>query len=247
MGNSRSKNHENFVTQDSLGKNDPKTKYKVVNDSINTYYHTGYKSNYSKNLTYLMKLILLTNKYPEYNDNIRTYITDNKNEVNKSTKNAWTPLKLAVANCGKNGFSSLETVNILLENGADPNFCGKVRYGYGLTPLDTAAYYSGTTGCFEAVKLLYELSKNIRAGNVLMYATYGKKTNIDTINYFLEKGYTGWEKTTINKITIAQNAYICSKLNKLVNNQPIHNNQPVNNYPIIINNDEDQDEDQDED
>lgn len=81
-------------------------------------------------ITQLMKLCLLTNNYPELHSYIREYIKQHPEELNKQTSNGFTALILAVIyykelelynlpSVIKQKWSTRETIDILLEAGAD--------------------------------------------------------------------------------------------------------------------------------
>lgn len=73
----------------------------------------------ARNFTYLMKLVLLTKHNKDAFCILSEYIKNNKYEVNTQNSERWTALTLACRNL--NTDSTMDTVKLLLDNGANPN------------------------------------------------------------------------------------------------------------------------------
>lgn len=84
-----------------------------IPDTNKLYYY--FKNSRCSGFTYLMKLILMTNKHPELIDMINVY----KNEMNEKNFDGWTALMIACLNY--NTYSSQDTVKELIKNGANLN------------------------------------------------------------------------------------------------------------------------------
>nr|WBF70210.1 putative ankyrin repeat protein [Megavirus caiporensis] len=100
-----------------------------------------------------------------------------------------TPLMLACRYSSTT--SDNQTVKLLLEKGADPNYLEKNKY----LPIILASSYSRTTSNIETIKLLVERGANINAcdieGNTaLLMAIINSDTssNFETIKYLLDNG-----------------------------------------------------------
>ena len=130
MGNyNYGKGNPKIVDFDNLCDNNQKVYY-VIQDVI-----------IAKKMTYLMKLVLLTNKHPYIvNTILDKYIQKYPKEMYKVNNIGWTPLMIAISN------GNIETVKKLLEIGSCPN-SPKFR---GRSPLMVAARYGG----ISIVKLL---------------------------------------------------------------------------------------------
>ncbi|AYV81996.1 MAG: hypothetical protein Homavirus1_26 [Homavirus sp.] len=193
------------VTLESLSNNNTNTSYLI----------TDYKWNqHSKGLTYLMKLVLLTNKNPELVYDIEDVVNDNPAELHKKNRIGWTPLMLAVANTTT--MSSIETVKKLLELGANPNSTSYKK----LSPLMVAVYNYGYGSDLETIKLLCSL-QNIRINqyhykyinntviveNALTYAVNGLKKDIKVIDYLIKNGAVVLNNDDV-KVLIVQNMCI---------------------------------------
>lgn len=109
----------------------------------------------SKGMTYLMKLCLMTIKYPHLNDKIDEYLSDNKEELNKQNACKWTALMLACANLDT--WSSKETIKILLKNNANVN----LQNDNDLTALMFASINPDNISVRETIKLLLKNNANI--------------------------------------------------------------------------------------
>jgi ankyrin repeat protein len=146
--------------------------------------------------------------------NIRAFIANNPKIINTYDARGYTPLMHALSRCGPNGSSSMDTVRLLLEMGADPNFACKE---FWMNPLTVAAHNAGDHGCHEAVVLLCQLPKidvnqqvwhDDDLGNALSYAVYCERPNVTTINYLIRRGVVipHW-RDFASRITALQNAY----------------------------------------
>ena len=93
----------------------------------------------AKNFTQLMLCVL--------NNNLKTAL-DYISEINAKNSEGWTALHIACIN--SKAFSSIEMVDLLLKNGADPN----TKNNHGNTPLHFASAYSNDTSSLATVDLL---------------------------------------------------------------------------------------------
>lgn len=73
----------------------------------------------SKGFTLLMKWVLMTKEHPELHDKIKSYVNENKQELDKQNEKGWTALMLACYN--KQTMSTIETVKILIDAGCNLN------------------------------------------------------------------------------------------------------------------------------
>ncbi len=106
--------------------------------------------------TLLMKLVVLSNSNPEL---LTQYIKNgvSKEELNKTTSSNWTALIIACFNV--NQFTSINTIELLINYGADPNIvtCG------GFTALHACLFNNSN----EAVDLLLSAGVNLECESVL--------------------------------------------------------------------------------
>lgn len=217
MGSEYSKHDPLNVTYESLSCADPKAVYVMrdVNDPRRKNYYQYYRIPHkSAGMTFLMKCVLLTKERPELLDRIRDYVTRHPDQLNKKNKKGWTPLMIAVANT--NVSSSLETVKLLLELGANVNR----QSSTSLSPLVIACYLAGTTSNFETVKMLCE-DRNIKihqscrfidnrmddSYNALTFALQGDNPNINVINYLIQRGVKKDMWIDDNQIARLQRSY----------------------------------------
>ena len=99
------------------------------------------------NFNYLMKIVLLTGKYPDLNDKIKEY----KHMINDTNSEGWTALMLAC--CHTKTYSTIETVRILIELGANLNAQEK----YGWTALMLSSCFSKN---YSSINTIHELIKH---------------------------------------------------------------------------------------
>lgn len=99
--------------------------------------------------SFLMKIVLFANKYPYLRDIIKEYLKLNPTEVNKAYGFGWTALHYMAYDYNPD----IETVNILLDNGADID--AKTFFGH------SAAQISFTKNNYELFKLLCNKGANI--------------------------------------------------------------------------------------
>jgi hypothetical protein len=201
MGNILGSTHSTpvTVTMASLANQDPENITYIVASKLSLKPRSGFMSNKTTNLTHLMKLVLLTKEHPETLEIIRSYIAQNPEELEKRSSSGWTPLLLAVANSSNgDGSSSLDTVKLLLECGANVNSTSKDFP----SALIVACRYAGTTSDLETVTTLCEHKNmnmhqkyiknvwglNTYPCNALSYAVYTDKPNIDVINFLIKCG-----------------------------------------------------------
>lgn len=132
--------------------------------------------------TFLHKLVLLTKKYPELNNVIRSV---NPEEINKVNENGWSALFLEILN--NTALSSMKTIKLLLELGADVN-C-RLKNG---SPLFSEAMY-----CYNStkiVKLLLKYGADINVRNnrgftpLMRCVEYFNAFTIETIKLLLQLG-----------------------------------------------------------
>ena len=132
----------------------------------------------SKGFTKLMKLCMMTNKYPNLHKHINKLIKDKSEKINAQNNKGFSALMLASINFNK--CSSIETIQLLLENKVDIN----ARNNKGWSSLMLAAQYSN----IETVRLLLENKADINARNngksSLMLAV--EYSNIETVQLLLE-------------------------------------------------------------
>src|SRR5271166_5816256 len=146
---------------------------------------------YSKStgFTLLMKLVMQARKEGVM-DYLKSYIsTLTKEELDKKNTYGWTALMLTARN--SNIYSNVDVLQMLLENGANPN----LRDNYGDTALIWASSYSNTDSNIETVKILLEngANPNLQCNNgytALMIASSYSNTdsNIETVKILLENG-----------------------------------------------------------
>lgn len=199
---------------------------KVISTLDNEDRHTKYDINVpynvtATNMTYLMKLVLLTKDNPNLIDTTMIeHIKENKNEIHKINSNGWTPLMLAI--CNVDSVSSVKTVKRLLEYGASPNsYSDKM-----ISPLMIAAYI----GNIEVVKMLcnhkdiilnqiyYNSCKSsgrVSSENALSYALYSSNNDIQLINYLVLQGVQVRYECQI-PLLLVQNANMLKEIHKSI-------------------------------
>lgn len=216
MGSTNSTNNIiHTVTFDSLTKHTLTTTYSFARKLKSAYIQPLYKS---RGMTHLMLLVLLTKEHPDLLPTIEDYIKHHPKELEKLNGAGWTPLMLAVANT--QSCSSLETVELLLNCGANVNHTGNKK-----TPLMIACAYAGTTSSFETVKLLCDNPNiNINAyyqayhDNVmtaLSFAVYTEKPNIDVVNLLIQLGIRK-SKYMDKDILMLQHSYMIKPNNQIM-------------------------------
>lgn len=98
-----------------------------IPDPNKSYY--CYERLLASGFTYLMKLVLCVNKFPEAIKLIEEIIQDHPEEINKVNTHEISALMLACGNC--NTHSNYLTIKLLIDAGADPN----IQDYYGETAL----------------------------------------------------------------------------------------------------------------
>ena len=141
----------------------------AIPDPTKKYYCSQYTL--SMGFTYLMKLVLLTQKYPELINQIKNY----KNEINKTNVEGWTPLMIACRNC--QFYSSVETVQELLLCGADVNMQNKDY----CTAIMYAIIRFDSDSNLQTIEMLINAGANLNSRDmnglsVLTYICNGEKT-----------------------------------------------------------------------
>ena len=127
------------------------------------------------NFTYLMKLVLLTRKYPDLNNKIKDY----KEQINMTTSTGITALMFSCY--FSSTLSTFETVEELIKHGAELN---KIDCN-GETALMHAS--RNTESCVKTVRELIKNGADINRTtskyrfNVLMNASFHGKTNVQII------------------------------------------------------------------
>ena len=122
----------------------------------------------SKGFTLLMNLVLLTKKHFFLEDYLRKYVVENKDEVNNKNDKQFTALSLAIIS--NRFYSTIETVKILIDAGADVNSQDCLK----CTPLIWAVRISDNILREIIVQMLIKAGadpniKNDREKTVLMY------------------------------------------------------------------------------
>ena len=127
------------------------------------------------------------------NGDIKTInrLLDEGADLNKLSEDGRLPLAVAVRN--SNTTSSLETVKLLLDRGADPDL--KEIGNNGFTALIIAARYSNKDSSLETVKLLLERKAKVDlrndAGNTALIVAAGNSTkdsSVETVKLLLDNG-----------------------------------------------------------
>ena len=143
---------------------------------------------FCNHFTRLMFLIINVNNIPNGYTVLYTYILSNQDEINKKNSNGLTALHIAAIN---SSIYNLETVKMLLKNGADVNSTDNI----GWTALMMAARYSNKKSSLETVRLLLDKGANIDLTNVngwtalMMAARYSNSdSSLETVKLLLEKG-----------------------------------------------------------
>ena len=136
----------------------------------------------------IMFLIIHVNSIPNGHAILRNYVSTNKNEVNNKNSEGWTALHIAAINSNK---YSLETVKLLLDNGADINLTTVI----GSTALMLATAYSNKGSSLETVRLLLENGTNVNLATkdgltaLMLAAVYANTdSSLETVRLLLEKG-----------------------------------------------------------
>ena len=139
----------------------------------------------STGFTYLMKLVLLTNKNPHLIDKIKNY----KNEINKQNNNGWTALMLSCRN--SNTKSNIQTVIELIQENADLN----KQNDNGFTALMLSCRYSNTDSNIQIVKELIQRGADLNKQNndgrtaLSLSCRYSNtESNIETVKELIQRG-----------------------------------------------------------
>ena len=137
----------------------------------------------SREFTPLMYLVINTNEYPELNQLIGNF----KDSINDKNEIGFTALMLAAVNCHDR--SSIETVKVLLEHGADVNLVDNE----GWSALMMAVRYSNTDSSIETVRLLIENGADVnlvdnQCWSALMLAARNSNSDssIETVRLLLD-------------------------------------------------------------
>lgn len=123
-------------------------------DPTRTY--TIAKKTSQKNVTLLMKLVLLSTNYPEL---LTEYLGTPINTIENTTNDEWSALMIAVRNIY--GCASEDSIKMLVENKADINSSGKKR-----TPMSIAGRIIGSQFREKAVTLLLDLKADINTSDI---------------------------------------------------------------------------------
>jgi ankyrin repeat protein len=185
-----------------------------------------------KNLSFLHKLVLKTAKYKELNNYLRDRsINWSSDIINQQCEFEWTPLHLACFNT--NGFSTLETVEILLIAGADVNCEGRNKW----TPLHVVINHCATISTIATLQLLIVNGANIDALTIygtapLHFAVAGGK-NCDQacVKHLLEAGadYKLKPSSYTNILHLVFSSQVIKKIFPILNTLLSHMiNKPVN-------------------
>lgn len=141
-----------------------------------------------KYFTKLMYLIIYEKIIDDCHSKIIEEIILCKNNIDAKNELGWTALMLAARNCAN--WSSIETVKLLLDAGANPRNYDKT---IGNSILSICAASSNKSSSFETVKLLLDRGayinyKSIYGWTSLMLAARNsyKNSNIDTVKLLLQ-------------------------------------------------------------
>jgi hypothetical protein len=180
----------------------------------------------AKRMTYLMKLVMLTNEHPDLLETISDYCKANPRELSQTNSIGWSPLMLAVAN--STTCSTLETVELLLNLGANVN--GN-RGRHNMRPIILAIHYAGDSSSLETFNLL--CSKNdihyncyapgflIAPVNLMSIAIYNRKPNIYIINHLMTHSrYDDSYNYASQRISCLQRAHLSKQLDNMPQNNP---------------------------
>ena len=107
-----------------------------------------------KGFTKLMKMVLLTKRFPDLVDNIKSYLVSLPEELNKQNEYGWTALMLACRH--SNTVSSEETVRILIDANANVD----VQNSDGWTALIISSLNCKSTSSEETIKMLIGAGAN---------------------------------------------------------------------------------------
>ena len=145
----------------------------------------------SKRFTILMKYAILGQyKFIENYFNALKHIGESRlidHVINQQNERGWTPLMLACRYASK--YSNLQTIKLLLANGARTNF----QNDSGETALMMAAEYSNTESNIETVQLLLDhgvdVDEQTYHGYTALYCASSKAnttSNIETVKLLLD-------------------------------------------------------------
>jgi ankyrin repeat protein len=132
----------------------------------------------------------LLHKLVFFPDLLQDYLSRNPRvDINVKNIKRWSPLALACRN--SNTDSNVETVKLLLDNGADVNS----KQDDGWTPLTLACRYSNTDSNVQTVKLLLDngadvnLKNNVGWTPLMSACRYSNATsNVETVQLLLDNG-----------------------------------------------------------
>lgn len=110
----------------------------------------------SGGFTYLMKLVLVVNKFPQAISEIKYEIANKTGTINKKNEAGWTALMFACAYCSS--YSSIQCVKMLIDAGAIIDFASKYSND---SPLKLACMYCSTSSSLECVQLLIKSNATI--------------------------------------------------------------------------------------
>jgi ankyrin repeat protein len=142
----------------------------------------GSKLTKCKGWTLLHKLVF-------FPDILQDYLSINpRSDINAKNINGWTPLALACRN--SNTDSNVETVQLLLDNGADVNS----KNNEGWTPLALACRNSNTDSNVETVKLLLDRGADVNSKTnegwtpLALACRYSNTDSVQTVKFLLDNG-----------------------------------------------------------
>ena len=145
---------------------------------------------YLNKITILMKWVLLTRKHPELHENIEQLLKTNCDIVNVKSCSHIGHTALYIACRYSNIYSTVETVELLLKYGADPNLSSHVydeEY-----PLAVAVKYSRTDSSERTVALLLKYGADVNSDSPTSLIHAIKCVNVtstfNTIKILLENG-----------------------------------------------------------
>ncbi|AKI79758.1 hypothetical protein QJ850_gp029 [Acanthamoeba polyphaga mimivirus] len=134
---------------------------------------------------------IVKNSRTKRNTIILKFLSEYITNVNYTVSNECNSTPLMLACRYSSTTSNNQTIQLLFDKGADPNYLKENNY----LPIILASSYSNTTSSIETIKLLLEYGANINAcdaeGNTaLLMAIKNSNTSSDfkTINYLLDNG-----------------------------------------------------------
>ena len=136
----------------------------------------------------LIHFLVKDSRKNDYFNKLKEYLNIHPDKVNIQNDQGWTPLMMASRY--SNTDSTFETVELLLQKGADPN----IQNNDGWTALMMASRFSNTTSTFETVEYLLEHGANPNIQNndgwtALMMASRYSNTDstFETVECLLSK------------------------------------------------------------